>query len=158
VRPDLLQPSLGHETTPQPLYSPRANFFVAFFGGPFALIPFSALNSLRLRRLGPDLPLLLGAAALVVGSVYAMLETSAGAAVAAAVGLEGAPQRAFRLVSRGLALALWGVFHLRHRRFQRSAELWGSRPNPWPAGIACSLLGAVIAVGLVALIGPDLPR
>jgi hypothetical protein len=159
VREDLLQPSLGSEASPQPLYSPRANFFVAFFGGPFAVIPFSALNAIRLRRLPADLPMYVAAVLLALASLYALLDTSAGAAVAAALGYEKTPARAHRFASRALALVLWGVFHLRHRRFQRSAELLGgARPNPWLPGVACSVLGGAVGVGVVALLSGGLPR
>jgi hypothetical protein len=159
VREDLLQPSLGSGASPQPLYSPRANFFVAFFGGPFAMIPFSALNAMRLRRLPADLPMYGAAVACAIGAFYALLETSAGAAVAAALGYEETPARAYRFVSRALALVLWGAFHLRHRRFQRSAELLGgARPSPWLPGLACTVLGGAVGVGVVALLAGGLPR
>src|SRR5687768_8037512 len=60
----LLQQSLGQARPHEPLYSVRANFFVAFFGGVYATLIFSFLNSRRLGRTRDDaaLYLLLAAA------------------------------------------------------------------------------------------------
>jgi hypothetical protein len=155
VQPDLLRPSLGGEAALRPLYSPRANFIVAFFGGPLALILFSGLNARRLRRLPKDLPFYVGAFAIVALALYALAATSLGTSIAVALGSEGSARQVTRIGSRVLALLLWGFFHLRHRRFQRSAELWDApRPNPWPAGLACTALGTALTVGLLALILP----
>lgn len=54
-REDLLQPTLGTAKPPEAIYSARALFFTAFFGGPFAIIFLSALNARLLGHLNTDL-------------------------------------------------------------------------------------------------------
>jgi hypothetical protein len=148
----LLEPSLGSGAGT--IYSLRACFFVAFLGGPLAILLFSALNSRRLGRLARD------------AWVYALggLVTVAFLVALAPVAVEGTPpewlgwiggdgKRGLRNASRLLALLLFGGLYLLHRPFHRAARLRGlDAPSPWVPGIAATLAGGAVTVGLVALL------
>jgi hypothetical protein len=153
VPDDLLRPTLGSDQAAQPVYSPRASFIVAFFGGPVAAVLFSALNSLRLRRLPHDLPVYAAALVVFVAAVGWLLGTASGAALLGWMGAGEAERRGLRLTQRVFALALWGVFHARHRAFHRNAELMGvEAPSPWLPGIACVLAGGAATAAIAALV------
>jgi hypothetical protein len=153
VSEELLRPTLGTGAAARPLYSPRASFFVAFFGGPVAAILFAALNSFRLRRLPRDLPIYGVGLAVFVATVVWLLGTESGAALLDWIRAGEAERRGLRLSQRMLALAFWGAFHLRHRAFQRNAELMGvAAPSPWVAGVACVLAGGVATVAVTAAV------
>ncbi|MDM5180622.1 hypothetical protein PO883_25910 [Massilia sp. DJPM01] len=137
MRESLLIPSLSPSRTPAAiLYSTQSSFLLAFFAGPFAIILYSALNSWKLRR-PMDALLYLPALALstaffvAVQTGYAPLMT-----VADAIGAGGE-----RILSRALAMALFGVVYLMHRKQYRSAVLFGAKPPaPWIPAIACGAL------------------
>src|SRR5262249_39204793 len=57
-RDELLRPSLGDAVAARAPYSVRTTFLTAFFGGPLAALAIIVLNSVRLRRWLPDLPVL----------------------------------------------------------------------------------------------------
>jgi hypothetical protein len=141
MRESLLTPSLSPSAAPAAnLYSTQSAFVLAFFGGPLAIILYSALNSWKLRR---PLDALLYLAGLALSIFYI-------------VGLLGGYAPLLRLVDligdsgpevlwRALALALASTVYLLHRKQHRSAALFGARPpSPWIAAIAC----AVLAYGL----------
>lgn len=150
----LLEPSLEQPEAARPIYSVKATFFVAFFGGPLAVTFFSALNSKRLDRLRRDLPVYVAAAASIVGVVYLYSELALdGSLFEMAREARQEFTRHYRWLSRGHALVLCGVFYLLHRSAHRAQELIGADPpSPWRAGIACALADAALRIGaLLAL-------
>lgn len=147
----LLRPTLAAAPLRRPLYSVRAGFFVAFFGGVYATIGFSALNSSRAGRLAKDLWIYL-----LVAAAWSALMIAVGYGIAADnlpgwLDVAGKPGRTVRFAGRGLALAVFGMVYLRHRPLIKAQELLGDEPppNPWPAG----LLTAVAAMVLTLLFG-----
>lgn len=149
----LLQPSLERAPA-RPIYSVKATFFVAFFGGPLAVTLFSALNSKRLGRLRRDLPAY-GVAVVTVAAVAFLYAELALDGSLFQLGTEARQEftRHYRWLSRGNAVVFCGAFYLLHRQAHRAQALLGQDPpSPWRAGIACALVDAVVRVGaLLAL-------
>jgi len=144
---DLLEPTLTRERAPVALYSMRSGFWVAFLGGPAATAIYTALNSRRLGRLARDLWLYIGGVALAYAALYlaTLFEPFDLAAD------EG--RRNARLLSRGLALALWGGYFLRLRPHYRAMEVMGTAPSPpWKAAVTCILVGGAIGFGVALLL------
>lgn len=147
MREHLLTPSLSASAPPVSLYSIRSSFFVAFLGGPAAIILYSTLNSWRLRRT-LDIPAYLIAVILFVLVVYARGDVAYFAWLREQLGSDTT-----RFLSRALALALCGMFYLLHKKQHRSATLFDSKaPSPWIPAIASSVLGYAATVGLAALL------
>lgn len=149
----LLEPSLAPDASGDALapYSVRASFFVAFFGGVFALLIFSALSSRRMRRLERDAALYVALA--IASASLVVLEASwlAAGTVPAWLEILGEGTRGVRNLSRVLALAAFGAVALRHRTLQKAIELSGREaPNPWSAGLASSFVGGLITLALAA--------
>ncbi len=149
---DLLKPSLTKTSAP-PLYSTRANFFVAFFGGPLAITLFSALNARRLRRLGQDLPFYLLGLALYLG-LFAWLALNYPTGPDLLEGALEARRNPFiRYGGRFLGLVLWGGYYLRHRPFHKASDLLGlDSPNPWGPALACFGLALAVEIPLITLL------
>jgi hypothetical protein len=142
----LLTPSLSSRNAPAAtLYSVRSSFLLAFFGGPLAIILYSALNSVRLRR-PLDALAYLAALALVAGLYIALLERAAPLlALGRLIG-----RNAFSVISTCMALLLMGAFYLMHRKQHRANQLFGAdAPSPWIPAILC----AAIAYGADYLLG-----
>lgn len=147
---DLLKPSLQATSPAIAIYSIRASFFVAFLGGPLAIVLFTALNSRLLNRLGRD------AVWLAIGGIVAL-----GAVVVSILLLDSAravpdgwlTAQNVRIASRGLAFLLCGGYFLLHRTQHRSMQFLGIEPRePWVAGIACTALGTVVSVALAVFL------
>jgi hypothetical protein len=141
---ELLTPTLEAASPTHPLYSARANVLVAFFGGAYASIAFSFLNTRRTRRVAADSwihALAFGiavAASLVVGFVKA-----GGTHPLLPVDLTLAHEE--RLLMRVLGLASFGAVWLRQRAEYKAAEMVGDdAPSPWGAGIACAVAGTAL--------------
>lgn len=149
MRQSLLTPSLSSKTAPSTaLYSVQSAFLVAFFGGAFAIILYSALNSWKLRRpLDPFAYAI--AAALVLALNYAIVVGWAPLATLFATLGEGLPRYLMRTVS----LLLFGAFYLLHRKQHRSSSLFAVAPlSPWIPAIACMVAGYGINYGLSQLL------
>jgi hypothetical protein len=154
----LLEPSLSDGTRATSIYSARAGFMVAFFGGGLASSIFGALNSRRLGRLGEDAWLYALGMLFFAGAAVA-----AGYAVAAGVDFatlgEDARRQgsALRILSRALGLGFFGLVFLRHRRFYKATELAGEdAPSPWLPGLGCiaaATLISLVLAGIGAVIG-----
>ena len=138
MRQSLLTPSLSSKTAPSTaLYSVQSSFLVAFFGGAFAIILYSALNSWKLRR-PLDGMAYIAAAALIVALNYAVVSAWPPLMTLFATLGEGSP----RYVVRAVTLLLFGVFYLLHRKQHRSATLFAVEPlSPWIPAIACMVIG-----------------
>ncbi|MDQ1817394.1 hypothetical protein RBA41_29215 [Massilia sp. CCM 9210] len=137
MRESLLTPSLSPSQAPAAiLYSVQSSFLLAFFGGPFAIIFYSALSSWKLRR---PLDALMYLPALALSTAFLVAVQAGYAPLIAlidAIGSGGA-----RILSRALAMALFGVVYLMHRKQHRSAALFGAKPPaPWIPAIACGVL------------------
>ncbi|NHZ87863.1 hypothetical protein F2P45_02280 [Massilia sp. CCM 8733] len=137
MRESLLTPSLSPSAAPAAnLYSVQSSFVLAFFGGPFAIILYSALNSWKLRR---PLDALLYVAGLALAVSYLVAFMTGYAPLARLIDLIGGS--AADALWRALALALMGIVYLMHRKQHRSAALFASTtPSPWIPAIACALL------------------
>ncbi len=150
----LLEPSLERPQAAHPIYSVKATFFVAFFGGPLAVTFFSALNSKRLDRLRRDLPVyVLGAVSVVIVAYVYSQQALDGSLFDLETDARQEFTRHYRYLSRGHAIVLCGLYYLLHRSAHRAQELIGEGPpSPWRAGIACALADAALSVGaLLAL-------
>lgn len=150
----LLEPSLRSDPGEGVPYSVRATFMVAFFGGVYAILWFSWLNSRRLGRAKEDAWLYAHVALVWTVAmgwwVHAILDGS----LPAWLGRDDDSQRSVRLVSRGIALAVFGVIHLRLRRFFKAAELSGQEaPSPWQAGLTAVALGTVVTMAVGGAVG-----
>lgn len=145
-RDELLRPSLGDADAARAPYSVRTTFLTAFFGGPLAALAIIALNSVRLRRWLPDLPVLGVVLVGFIALVLALDRTDWGGSFRAYLyGMAG--QRALTYFFRLIALGFFGMGYALHRKEQRSADLVGmARPNGWIAGIACGIGGLVVQV------------
>lgn len=149
MQEELLKPELA-EHDQEPIYSVRAGFIVAFFGGPIATVLFSGLNSRKLGRLSRDLPIYLIVTLITFGILALALaqpELFGGDSTTK-------PSQNVRVVIRVLALAAFGVFYFLHRSHYRAQELLGNDPpSPWVAGIACALLAMGLSVGGTVVVG-----
>ena len=153
-RDDLLRPSLQETGVAKVPYSLRVTFLTAFFGGPFAALAITIVNSVRLRRWLRDLaPLGLALAALLAFTL-ALYWTEWGAGLRASI--DGANKRGIAYLYRVIGLLFFGLGTLLHRKEQRSAELMGlDRPNGWIAGLACLFGGVVLSVALAELVSAE---
>ena len=149
MRQSLLTPSLSSRTAPSTaLYSVQSSFLVAFFGGAFAIILYSALNSWKLRR-PLDGIAYVAAAALIVALNYAVVSGWAPLMALFDMLGKGSP----RYVVRAVTLLLFGGFYLLHRKQHRSATLFAVAPlSPWVPAITCMVIGYGINYGLYYLL------
>jgi len=143
---ELLKPSLQAAGRAIAIYSTRASFFVAFFGGPLAIVLFTMLNSRLLQRLGKD------ALWLAVGAFVAIATMAAQVLLLdSANGQDSGwlTSQNMRIASRGIAFLLCGGYYLMHRTPHRSMQFLGlDSREPWAAGILCSMIGIGVSVAL----------
>lgn len=148
----LLTPVLESEQMPVPAYSTGAHFFTAFFGGPFAIILFSALNAAHMGRLQKDAWRYL--LATIVSFAAIMWVVSASLSISPPAWMlslfDGETSRAIRWGGRAFGLVVWLALWLPYRRYYKAAEIMGVEPkNPWGPAIAC--VAAAIAVQFVVV-------
>lgn len=150
MRESLLTPSLSPSAAPAAnLYSTQSAFVLAFFGGPIAVILYSALNSWKLRR---PLDALLYAAGLLAAGAYIVGWRTGYAPLVRLIDTIG--DRGPEALWRALALALCSLVYLMHRKQHRSAALFSTKPpSPWIPAIACAVLGYGLRRALQAYIG-----
>ena len=144
-RNELLQPSLGSETSAATsIYSTTTGYLAAFFGGPIGGAIIALTNSWRLKRLGQDWPLGVVAIALAGGMVW--WEQRAGGLVWLTSHFgSGGPRFAVRVVG----LAMFAAMYLIHRRYYRNMELLNIKPpSGWIIGIGAIIGGFVTLEGL----------
>jgi hypothetical protein len=150
----LLEPSLKRDASFEPLYSLRAGFFVAFFGGPFAALGFAALNSRRARRLAADLLPFVVFALIAAACVVWTADLAASPAPPEWFSALGGKRRAPRTVVTGVAILEFGLIALRHRPLYAANELRGDKPpSAWVPGLAAVLLGQAVSLSLALLGG-----
>ena len=136
---NLLEPTLSADGAIKPIFSTRAGFLLAFFGGGSAITFFSALNSERLGRLGRDLPAYLAGIGLIAGLVYLQVEHPRLLETAE----ENGETTSYAVVAhRALGLLLWGGYYWLHNKHYRAMAVTGTRhPSPWIAAIGCYVAG-----------------
>lgn len=163
-RAALLTPVLDGETARGPIYSARAEFFTAFFGGPFAILGLSGMNASLLGRLRADFWRYglagLASLALVVWMAWLAVADPQPRWLTDTLGAE--TQRGLRWSARVLGLLVWFVLWFPYRRYHKTAELMGIEPRkPWVAAITC-VVGAtalqfliIFAAGAIARPGAN---
>ena len=145
----LLQPTLAGRGPTPALYSVRANFLVAFFGGVYATLLFSWLNSRRLGRAREDGLFYALIAVLWTGAVMAIAYLMALDRLPSWLAQTDRPARDIRYLGRVVALLVFGVIYLRLRRFFKAAQIAGvESPSPWKPGLA--IVAAAIVLSFVA--------
>jgi hypothetical protein len=146
-----LDPPRMHTGAPPgaPPYSLRANVIVAFFGGVYAILLFSFLNSRRLGRARSDAPLAV-AIALAWTVAILVLSQAAGFGGLSAFALPAEQPRDFRLLSRVASLAVCGVLYLRLRPLYLSR---GPTESETSVTFKAGLLALLAGTGLTLLVG-----
>jgi len=134
------------------LFSMRASFFVAFFGGVFATAVFGFVNAKRMSRAGRDGWIYVLAAIawglFVVWAAYALTT----ATLPSWLSFAGSG-RSLRYAGRFVALAVLGLMYLRQKTFFRTQELTGLDPaDPWPVALTALAVAFFMTSGL-ALVG-----
>lgn len=146
MRDDLLKPVLTSESESTPSFSIRAMFFVAFFGGPLAIIIFSAISSHLMSRLGKDAVLYVAMTLISIG----MLALQTASPELFEFGAAGASADDFKLIWRITGLLFMGVFYWLHKKSYRVATTFGHQyQSPWGFGILSMVLGIVLGAGVV---------
>jgi hypothetical protein len=155
-RAALLTPSLASDARERgaptvELYSARACFLIAFFGGGLAALVMGWINARRLGRLGKDawVFVVLGIAFIALQASFADAINRASAQSFQWLGLP-LEQRDARHISRAAGLLMWGALYARHRPFYRAMAIADVAPKkPWVVGIAIVLLGGLANLGLL---------
>jgi hypothetical protein len=149
----LLTPVLESEQMPVPAYSTGAHFFTAFFGGPFAIILFSALNASHMGRLQRDawryvLAMILSLVA--IGWVISVSQS--GSAPPWMVELfDSDTSRAVRWGGRAFGLVVWLALWLPYRRYHKAAEIMGvEMQKPWGPAIGCIVAAIMLQFAMVS--------
>jgi len=140
--PNLLQPSVKRVSVAG-IYSLRAAFYTAFFGGPFAAILIHWRNAELLDRQERDRGAFVGA--LVLALVFYVAATYVFAHPELLAGLPEELQRPrmIRWTSRLVALIIWGGLYFRMRDEYRAAGLRAAHLPAWRAGLWCVVVGGV---------------
>lgn len=140
-RNDLLQPSLGGETSAATsIYSSTTGYLAAFFGGPLGGAAIALTNSWRLRRLGKDWPLAIVAIALTGGMIWWEQRLGGLAWLRSNFGSSGQ-----RFAVRIVGIVMFTAIYLIHRRYYRNMDMMGIKPpSGWIPGIAAILGGAIV--------------
>lgn len=148
---ELLKPTLETGAVGRTaIYSTTAGFTTAFFGGPFAAVALTAINSWRLRRLRMDVWPLLAAAALSVLAIWLIESPARFGQPDLELGATGQ-----RLLQRAFSLGLFGLFWLLHRRYYRNMMVMGIEPpNGWVVGLGCAVFGVLLSATLATVFAP----
>ena len=148
---ELLEPSLEDGST-ESIFSVQSSFWVAFLGGPFAVLIFSGLNSQRLGRMAKDAGLFLVAGLLAGAFTYWATVAIATETTPDWLELLGQGNRGMRTASRLLALLLFSAIFLLHRPFHRAAQAHGKdAPSPWAAALGSVGAGTVLSLAIAAV-------
>ena len=138
----LLQPTLSIKEQRVPIFSVRAGFFTAFFGGPLAVTLLSALNSRRLKRLKKDLILyFIGISGFLV-YLFILLDIPQGVNISEWMSSQRRENMVYKYGSRGLGLVFWAVYYYLHKQYYKTMSLFDMEPpNPWTSAILCIVIG-----------------
>jgi hypothetical protein len=141
----LLQPTLSSEEQRVPIFSVRACFFTAFFGGPLAVILLLALNSNRLKRLKNDLFFYLVGTLASLVYLFIILDIPEGADVSEWLVSQRHENMFYRYGSRGIGLFFWAAYYYLHKQYYKTMSLFDMEPpNPWIPAIICILAGGLL--------------
>jgi hypothetical protein len=147
---DLLKAELSTEGSGRSLYSSKALFFTAFFGGPIAVVLLSALNSRLLNRLKSDLIFYFLAGFLIFAFLYYVIVVPENAQGIKWLGEFRRANPVFKYGPRVIALIFWVISYALHRKFHKAIAIMGLKPmKPWVPGIICTIVGGIIQIGLV---------
>jgi hypothetical protein len=139
---DLLRPTLSANEAVPSLYHPTGLFLSSFFGGPLGAAIYGIANSLRLKRLSRELPLLLVFAAAGFGLCLALDRSGLLGYLSNLMG--GRQLRNYEIFLRALGLMVFGAIYLMHRRFLRAATATGTGfIAGWLPGFVAVVVGAV---------------
>ncbi len=137
---DLLKPTLSSDESGIAIYSTQANILVAFFGGPLAIILFSALNSRHLNRLKKDWPAFLVGIVATIGMLIYLMSVPDGVDIKEWVAQQKRDSLFYKYGMRILALSLWAVYYYLHRQYHKAMSIFGIDPlSPWKMAVACIL-------------------
>lgn len=139
----LLQPSLIKSDSPTAIYSSSTHFWVAFLGGPTAVVLFALFATYKIQKLKQHLLLL---SIFLLGSLASsafifwllanhwphvlMLGTSA--------------VKSARMINQMTALMFYGGIYWALRPYFQLGQLTGETPSPWLPAIAAIMLGFCI--------------
>jgi len=147
---NLLKPELAVEDSAQSIYSSRALFFTAFFGGPLALIFLAAKNSKMLNRLQTDIMIYIGAIIGFIVFLYFVIVVPENAEGLKWLGEYRRANPVFKYGPRALALVFWSIVYALHRPYHKAMTVMGLEPlRPWGQAILCSIIGAIIQMGIL---------
>ena len=125
---DLLKPTLSSEDSGRALYSSRALFFTAFFGGPMAIVLLSAL-------------------AIFLFHVIVVPEGTYGLKWLAEY---RRTTPVFKYGPRVMGLIFWSIAFAIHRKYYKAMALMEVTPlNPWGSAIICVVIGGIIQIGIL---------
>jgi hypothetical protein len=150
---ELLQPSLSRGVTQ--LYSSRAGFFVAFFGGALASAVFTLINSRRLNRFNRDV-FIIGAftlAALLGGILLFTIPREGMSYEEILKTLLARRQNdpvSFKFGPRIMALCVWIVGYLLHMKEYAAMKMSEVPPlNAWKIGLIVAVVGRFVEVLII---------
>ena len=151
-RDELLRPTLSDLKGAKAPYSVGTTLLTSFFGGPFAAIAMTFVNSLRLQRIKRDIIPLALVSIGYIAFIVALYWTDWGSGIRTEiVGFLG--ERGIVIFIRAIGLLLVGLGYLLHRKEQRSADFMGlKRPNGWIGGLACLAVGVILQVALLTIL------
>ncbi|MCP3981153.1 MAG: hypothetical protein GY716_17785 [bacterium] len=146
-----MEPSLATAKASEPLFSVRANFLLAFFGGIYASAILCSLNSKRAGRLARDVWI-----PIVVCVAYSAFIVWYGRAFFTEtlpdLGEWLTPKEAARYLARIVALGMFGVMYLRLREHFKVQALNGIEPpNPWPWALGSIGISIVLSIALFGI-------
>lgn len=149
----LLQPTLSTEEQKVPIFSVRACFFTAFFGGPLAITLLSALNSNKLKRLKQDLIFYFVSISAFLIYLFIILDIPEGADISEWTATQRRENILYRYGGKGLGLLFWMAYYYLHNQYYKTMSLFDMEaPNPWIPAIICIVIGGFFQVMLVMLI------
>ncbi|WAS97912.1 hypothetical protein [Nannocystis punicea] len=146
--PQLLQSSIRRSSVTA-IYSLRAAFYTAFFGGPFAAILIHRRNAELLGRLDRDRGVHIAALVLALAFYVAGAYVAVHPEVLAGLPPELKPAQFVRYTSRLVALLIWAGLYFRMRDEYRAARLQDAHLPGWREGLMWVLVGGVASVATV---------
>lgn len=143
----LLQPTLSTKDQRVPIFSVRACFFTAFFGGPLSITLLSALNSRKLKRLKTDVKFYLIGILVFLVYLFLILDIPEGANISEWMSSQRRENMFYRYGSRGLGLIFWALYYYLHKPYYVTMSLFDMKPpNPWIPAILCIVIGGFFQI------------
>ena len=146
---DLLQPTLSSGQPKKPMYSVTAHMLVAFFGGAFSLLLFSMLSLHRIGRLKQHWLYYLLAFCACTAIYVVLSEMMATGQWPPWLMLGSSEKSSLRVVTRLLAVLLFGIIYAWQRNFFSISALLGETPKPWIPALVSLLIGGIVQVMII---------